>query len=112
VSVKMSGPDAPISSLSGGNQQKVLIARWLALKPRLVIMNEPTRGVDVGSKQEIIEMILSLSEEGCAFIVASSEIEELLALSDEILVMNRGRAKAILSGDVATKENILLAATT
>jgi ABC-type sugar transport system ATPase subunit len=112
VSIKMSGPDASIGSLSGGNQQKVLIARWLALKPRLVIMNEPTRGVDVGAKQEIIEMILGLSEEGCAFIVASSEIEELLALSDEILVMNRGRAKAIISGDVATKESILLAATT
>ncbi|HOX32945.1 MAG TPA: sugar ABC transporter ATP-binding protein [Spirochaetales bacterium] len=112
VRVKMAGPDAAIGSLSGGNQQKVLIARWLALRPRLIVMSEPTRGVDVGAKQEILEMILGLSAEGCAFIIASSEIEELLALSDEILVMNRGRRAAILPRAEATKESVLLAATT
>ena len=112
VQVKMSGPDAPVNSLSGGNQQKVLIARWLALRPRIIVLNEPTRGVDVGAKQEILDLILRLSAEGCSFVVASSEIEELLVLSDTILVMNRGRAAAILSGDGATKEGVLLAATT
>jgi ABC-type sugar transport system ATPase subunit len=112
VHVKMAGPDAPIHSLSGGNQQKVLIARWLALKPRIIVMSEPTRGVDVGAKQEILELILKLRGEGCSFIVTSSEIEELLVLSDQILVLNRGRSAALLSGPHASKEAVLLAATT
>ncbi len=112
VHIKMSGPDAPVSSLSGGNQQKVLIARWLALRPRLIVMSEPTRGVDVGAKQEILALIQDLADQGYSFIIASSEHEELLRLSDDILVMSKGRMKILLPGDKATKDDLVLASST
>jgi len=111
LSIKMQGVDAPITSLSGGNQQKVMISRWLALQPRILVMNEPTRGVDVGAKQEITTLILALADEGFTFVISSSELEELIALSDRILVMNRGRVAAELAGGEATKDRLILAAT-
>ena len=111
LSIKMRNVDAPIRSLSGGNQQKVLISRWLALKPGILVMNEPTRGVDVGAKQEITELILRLAAEGYAFVVTSSELEELLALSDRILVFNRGRVAREFPGAEASKDQLILAAT-
>jgi ABC-type sugar transport system ATPase subunit len=111
LSIKMRSVDAPIRSLSGGNQQKVLISRWLALKPSILVMNEPTRGVDVGAKQEITELILRLAAEGYAFVVTSSELEELLALSDRILVFNRGRVAREFLGTEAGKDQLILAAT-
>jgi ABC-type sugar transport system ATPase subunit len=111
LSIKMRNVDAPIRSLSGGNQQKVLISRWLALKPSILVMNEPTRGVDVGAKQEITELILRLAAEGYAFVVTSSELEELLALSDRILVFNRGRVAREFPGAEAGKDQLILAAT-
>jgi ABC-type sugar transport system ATPase subunit len=107
----MAGVDAPMRSLSGGNQQKVLISRWLALKPSLLIMNEPTRGVDVGAKKEIMDLILNLASEGYTFIVSSSELEELILLSDRIIVMNRGRVSRVLEAGEATKDTLILAAT-
>jgi ABC-type sugar transport system ATPase subunit len=112
LSIKMAGPDAPVRSLSGGNQQKVLISRWLALKPRILVMNEPTRGVDVGAKQEITDLILRLAREGISFVISSSELEELILLSDRILVLNRGRVAGEFSGEQATKDRLILAATT
>ncbi|HVP18524.1 MAG TPA: sugar ABC transporter ATP-binding protein [Spirochaetia bacterium] len=112
LSIRMAGVDAPIRSLSGGNQQKVLISRWLALKPGLFIMNEPTRGVDVGSKKEIMDLILSLSSEGYTFIISSSELEELVLLCDRIIVMNRGRMSRVFEAGEATKDALILAATT
>jgi ABC-type sugar transport system ATPase subunit len=112
LSIKMAGPDAPVRSLSGGNQQKVLISRWLALKPRILVMNEPTRGVDVGAKQEITDLILRLAREGITFVISSSELEELILLSDRILVLNRGRVAGEFSGETATKDRLILAATT
>jgi rhamnose transport system ATP-binding protein len=111
LSIKMQNVDAPIRSLSGGNQQKVLISRWLALKPGILVMNEPTRGVDVGAKQEITELILKLAAEGYAFVITSSELEELLALSDRILVFNRGRVAREFLGAEAGKDQLILAAT-
>ncbi|MGA2763464.1 MAG: sugar ABC transporter ATP-binding protein [Spirochaetia bacterium] len=111
LSIKMAGVDAPMRSLSGGNQQKVLISRWLALKPSLLIMNEPTRGVDVGAKKEIMDLILNLASEGYTFIVSSSELEELILLSDRIIVMNRGRVSRVLEAGEATKDTLILAAT-
>lgn len=112
LSIKMAGVDAPVRSLSGGNQQKVLISRWLALSPRILLMSEPTRGVDVGSKQEIVDLIRGLASRGCTCVVSSSELDELVELSDRILVMNRGRVAQVLEAAEATKDRIILAATT
>jgi rhamnose transport system ATP-binding protein len=111
LSIKMNSVDAPIRSLSGGNQQKVLISRWLTLKPSVLVMNEPTRGVDVGAKREITELVLKLAGQGYTFVISSSELEELLALSDRILVFNRGRVASEFMGAEATKDQLILAAT-
>ncbi len=111
LSIRMASVDAPVRSLSGGNQQKVLISRWLALKPSLLVMNEPTRGVDVGAKKEIVDLILQLASEGYTFIVSSSELEELILLSDRIIVMNRGRMSRVFEAGEATKDALILAAT-
>jgi ABC-type sugar transport system ATPase subunit len=112
LSIKMQSVDAPIRSLSGGNQQKVLISRWLALKPSILVMSEPTRGVDVGAKKEIVDLILGLSAEGSTFVVSSSELDELILLCNRILVMNRGRVSQELVAGEATKDKLILAATT
>jgi ABC-type sugar transport system ATPase subunit len=112
LSVKAASVDAPIGSLSGGNQQKVLMARWLALRPRVLLLAEPTRGVDVGAKQEIVDLLHALAAEGCAVVVASSVLDELLQLSNRILVLNRGRATAELDAAGTTKDQLILAATT
>ena len=99
------------TSLSGGNQQKVMISRWLALRPNILVMNEPTRGVDVGAKQEITELVLRLAAEGFTFVVSSSELEELITLSDRILVMNRGRVAREFPAAGVSKDQLILAAT-
>jgi ABC-type sugar transport system ATPase subunit len=112
LSIKVENVDAPVRSLSGGNQQKVLISRWLALHPRVLLLLEPTRGVDVGAKQEIVGLVLALATEGCACVVSSSELDELLEVSTRILVMNRGRVAGELDGSSATKDQVILAATT
>lgn len=112
MSIKMQSADASIRSLSGGNQQKVMISRWLAIKPVILVMNEPTRGVDVGAKQEISELILKLASAGYTFVISSSELEELIHLSDWIMVFNRGRVARLFPGSEATKEQLILAATT
>jgi len=106
LSIKISNPKDYISALSGGNQQKAMLARWLALSPSILVLNEPTRGVDVGAKSEIAEIIESRAAEGYTIIVASSEMDELLLLCDRILVLNRGQAKAVLEKDSLTKENL------
>ncbi len=111
LSIRMQSVDASIRSLSGGNQQKVLISRWLALRPSILVMNEPTRGVDVGAKQEITQLIVKLAREGYTFVISSSELEELILLADRILVMNRGRVARELAGAEATKDRLILAAT-
>lgn len=112
LDIRMTDADSSITSLSGGNQQKVLISRWLALQPHVLIMNEPTRGVDIGAKEEICDLILQLADEGFSFVLSSTELEEMLSLSDRILVMNRGRVVAELSKEDATKNKVILAATT
>ena len=98
LAVKCAGPDAPGSSLSGGNQQKVSLARWLATKPRLLILDEPTQGVDVGAKSEIHRIIRRLAQEGLAVIMISSDLPEVLGMSDRIGVMRGGTLAAILPG--------------
>jgi rhamnose transport system ATP-binding protein len=98
LAVKTSGPDAPVGSLSGGNQQKVALARWLATKPRLLILDEPTQGVDVGAKSEIHKIIRRLAKEGMAVLMISSDLPEVLGMSDRIAVMRGGTITAMLPG--------------
>jgi rhamnose transport system ATP-binding protein len=98
LDVRTSGPDAPAASLSGGNQQKVALARWLATKPRLLILDEPTQGVDVGAKSEIHRIIRRLAAGGMAVLMISSDLPEILGMSDRIAVMRGGTIVAVLPG--------------
>ena len=98
---------APVSSMSGGNQQKVVIAKWLARGGRLLIVDEPTRGVDVGAKAEIYKLIRNLAATGMAVVVISSDLPEVLLLSDRILVMRSGSIAGELKRGEATQEKIL-----
>jgi rhamnose transport system ATP-binding protein len=98
LAVKCAGPDAPAGSLSGGNQQKVSLARWLATKPKLLILDEPTQGVDVGAKSEIHRIVRELAKRGLAVILISSDLPEALGMSDRIGVMRGGQLVATLPG--------------
>lgn len=100
-----------VGNLSGGNQQKVLIAKWLAMEPRLLIVDEPTRGVDVGARSEIYRLLRGLADRGVALVVVSSELPEVLALADRIIVMAEGRTVGELPGEGATEEAVLRLAT-
>ncbi len=99
------------ATLSGGNQQKVLLAKWLATKPRVLIVDEPTRGVDVGSKSEIHHLLRRFTEEGGAVIMISSELPEILGMSDRVVVFHEGCVAGELSGDEASEERIMRLAT-
>jgi rhamnose transport system ATP-binding protein len=101
----------PISTLSGGNQQKVVLAKWLSTQPRVLIVDEPTRGIDVGTKAEVHRLLSNLAADGVAIIMVSSELPEVLGMADRILVMREGRITAELSRAEATEENVMLAAT-
>ena len=96
-----------VNNLSGGNQQKVVLAKWLALKPKVLILDEPTRGIDVGSKAEIHHLIDELAKEGIGVILISSELPEILALSDRILVISKGRITKELKREEADQETIM-----
>jgi rhamnose transport system ATP-binding protein len=96
--VKTPGPAAAGGSLSGGNQQKVSLARWLATQPKLLILDEPTQGVDVGAKSEIHRIVRRLAKEGLAVIMISSDLPEVLGMSDRIGVMRGGTLAAVLPG--------------
>ena len=110
LDVRLSSTGAEMRTLSGGNQQKVLIGRALAVEPRILILDEPTRGVDIGAKQEIYALIERLVAGGMAVVLISSEMEEVLRLSDRIIVLRRGRVAATLSGQDATEAAIMRAA--
>lgn len=109
--VKAPGRDAFPDELSGGNQQKVLLARWLATAPRVLLLDEPTKGVDVGAKFEIHEMIRQQAASGTACLVASSDLPEVLALCDRVLVMREGRLRGALAGADATEAAVMALAT-
>jgi erythritol transport system ATP-binding protein len=108
--LKTPAMEAPIGALSGGNQQKVVIARSVMVRPRVLLMDEPTRGVDVGAKAEIVETMRRLAADGMAVIFATSELAELEAAATRTLVMSRGRITADLSGQAMTAEAITSAA--
>lgn len=110
LGIKAYGPDAPGSSLSGGNQQKVSVARWLATKPRLLILDEPTQGVDVGAKSEIHKIIRGLAKEGLAVLMISSDLPEVLGMSDRVAVMRGGKLVSIVEGENAEAASIMAAA--
>jgi ABC-type sugar transport system ATPase subunit len=110
LQIKFASSEDPIRSLSGGNQQKVLIARWLTTRPKVLVMNEPTRGVDIGAKYEICRFIRNLAAKGCSFVVSSSDFDELTRLADRVLVMNRGRITREFLRDALRKEDLIHAA--
>jgi methyl-galactoside transport system ATP-binding protein len=107
LNVKTPGAKTLIRDLSGGNQQKVLFARWLLTEPDILILDEPTRGIDVGAKYEIYNIIINLAKEGKSIIMISSEMPELLGISDRIMVMCEGRVTGFLEGKTATQEAIM-----
>ena len=111
LAIKTDGGGAAITSLSGGNQQKCIIARWLLIEPKLLLLDEPTRGIDVGAKAEIYNLIRRLVGQGMAIIMTSSELPELLTVSDRIIVLCEGRLTAELPRAQATEETIMHAAT-
>lgn len=105
--LKADAPDAPVSTLSGGNQQKVLLARWLLRDPDVLFLDDPTRGVDIGAKEDIYALIAELAATGKAVLFVSSELPELLRCCDRILVMKGGQCVAALDGERATQETIV-----
>ena len=105
--VRSTGPEQDIQNLSGGNQQKVILGRALQIDPRIIILDEPTRGVDVGAKYEIYEILLELSRQGKGILLISSDLAELMALSDRVMVMAQGRAQGVLQRENFTQTEIM-----
>jgi rhamnose transport system ATP-binding protein len=110
LGIKAQGPEQPVHSLSGGNQQKVVIAKWLARKPGVLILDEPTKGIDVGAKAAVHAVTSEFARAGGAVLMISSDLPEILGMSDRVLVMRRGRVRGELTRAHATSENLLRAA--
>ena len=96
VKIKVTDPRQPVHSLSGGNQQKVILARWLAMKPAIVLADDPTRGVSIGSKIEIYKLLRALADAGSAIVLVSSEFEELTGIANRIIIMHDGRTMSTI----------------
>ena len=111
LSIRFASLDQAVINLSGGNQQKVVLARWLTLGPTVLLLDEPTRGVDVGAKSEIYHIMSQLAHRGVAILMISSELPEILGMSDRILVMREGQIVAELPGRTTTQEEIMSYAT-
>jgi rhamnose transport system ATP-binding protein len=111
LEVKTGALDMPASTMSGGNQQKVVIAKWLASQPKLLIIDEPTRGIDVGTKAEVHRLLSELAGNGIAILMISSELPEVLGMADRVLVVCEGRLTAQLDRADATPEIVMRAAT-
>ncbi|MDE3240143.1 MAG: sugar ABC transporter ATP-binding protein [Paracoccaceae bacterium] len=111
LDIKTPSPEQKVMNLSGGNQQKVVIAKWVARKPRILIVDEPTRGIDIAAKAEVHALLNRLASEGISIIVVSSDLPEVLAISDRVIVLKEGRISDELQREAATKERVMLAAT-
>jgi ribose transport system ATP-binding protein len=110
LAIKSHGVDAPVGSLSGGNQQKVVIAKWLMRKPRILLLSDPTRGIDVGTKQELYQLLRRLADEGAAILFYSTDYDELIGCCDRVLVLYEGRIKKELVGPAITEQNLIASA--
>jgi len=108
LNIKTPGLQQQVKQLSGGNQQKIVLAKWLLQNPEILIFDEPTRGIDVGAKTEIYKLVAKLAEEGKAVIFISSEMPEILGMSDRILVFYEGRKRGELTSEEATQEKIMM----
>ena len=109
LDIRASGPEQAVAKLSGGNQQKVVLSKWLAAQPRVLLMDEPTRGVDIGAKSEIHRLMSGLAQAGLAVLMISSELPEIMGMSDRILVMREGTVVAEFPRAGATQEAIAAA---
>jgi inositol transport system ATP-binding protein len=107
LNIRMASPEQLIASLSGGNQQKVTLARWLALRPKVLIVDEPTRGIDIGAKVEVHNLLFEMARSGIAVVAISSELPEVLAISDRIITMREGRVSGEIKGEDATEEVLM-----
>ena len=105
--MRPSEPDRVLASLSGGNQQKALLAKWIQLRPKVLVMHEPTQGVDIGAKSQIFGLLREVAREGTAILVCSSEYEDLAHLCDRVLLLRDGRVERELAGDALTEDAIL-----
>src|SRR5262249_7031842 len=105
--VKHGGASEPVATLSGGNQQKLIIGKWLMTQPAILLLDEPTRGVDVAAKAEIYSQILQAARSGLTVVVARSEIDELMLMSDRILVVCEGRARGVLERDAFSADELV-----
>jgi len=110
LSIKISRAEAPVASLSGGNQQKVVIGKWLAAGPRIILLNDPTRGIDVGTKQEIYGLLRRLADSGAAIVFYSTDYAELIGCCDRVLVLYDGAVKRVLIGDEITEKALIASA--
>jgi inositol transport system ATP-binding protein len=107
LNIRMASAEQPVGTLSGGNQQKVVLARWLALRPKVLIVDEPTRGIDVGAKVEVHNLLFKMAESGIAIVVISSELPEVLALADRVVMMRQGRVTGELARADANQERLM-----
>ena len=107
LKIKVNHPGMKVSNLSGGNQQKVVFSKWIKTNPEILYLNEPTRGVDVQSKLEIYELIRELTKQGVSVVVFTSDMLELIGLSDDIYIMYEGRISGHIRGEDATEEKIM-----
>lgn len=109
--IKSGRPDLEVGNLSGGNQQKVVLAKWIGIAPKVLILDEPTRGVDVGAKREIYQLMNELADRGVPIVMVSSDLPEILGVSDRIMVMHEGRISGELSRKEADQEKVMQLAT-
>ena len=109
--IKCFGPDHECNNLSGGNQQKVVLAKWIYTDPKILILDEPTRGVDIGAKKEIYSVINDMAAKGVAVIMVSSELPEVLGMSDRIMVVHEGHVTGIIDGKTADQAKVMTLAT-
>jgi inositol transport system ATP-binding protein len=107
LNIRMASPEQLIASLSGGNQQKVTLARWLALRPKVLIVDEPTRGIDIVAKVEVHNLLFEMARSGIAVVAISSELPEVLAISDRIITMREGRVTGEINGEDANEEILM-----
>ena len=107
LKIKIGNAADPVATLSGGNQQKVVIAKWLLTGPRILLLNDPTRGIDVGTKEEIYRLLRELADAGTSIILYSTDYDELIGCCDRVLILYGGRIVRTLEGDAITETNIV-----